>query len=304
MNNSPLFQEEIMACPFKSKLLNNTSNILLDKNYTVHPKNETVPKALQGLFIGNIFNALMRMNDGDYHFSLKTALINTLKNFDKSYIQQKTAQIIEMSHIVIDSPESLTDAIQTWPIMVIAEAIGLEKNDQLIQHIKNFILCLSNPDVYEYIHLGNASAQWLYQNIKNADGILKQKFINHCSQQNIYDPFIINSNLMGLFFQTFDGTGGLIGLKLINSDLLSIKNTRRFLNNQIIILPLNDAKEALPFGLGEHHCPGELWAKTIAQKISEYLTELPNTSQWITHYQWKNSANANVPLFISKGETL
>lgn len=114
---------------------------------------------------------------------------------------------------------------------------------------------------------------------------------------------IINSNLLGFFFQTLDGTSGLIGLTLLESQLLSIKNTRRFLENEMIVVPLQDDEESLPFGIGSHQCPGKLWAKTIVKTIVQYLMELPIQKEWLQNYEWKASMNANVPLFISKGET-
>lgn len=141
-----------MICPFKSDILRNTVNILQDMTYKVRPQNEVVPKLFQGLLIGEIFGTLVRMNDGEHHRILKLAVSQALDHFDEQYIQQQTEQVIQSSKIMIDSPEMLTQAIQTWPIMVIAEQIGLYVDDELLKHVKSFVNCMSNPFLEENIH--------------------------------------------------------------------------------------------------------------------------------------------------------
>jgi len=98
-----------------------------------------------------------------------------------------------------------------------------------------------------------------------------------------------------------DGTSGLIGLTLLELQLLSIKNTRRFLGDEMVVLPLQDDEESLPFGAGAHCCPGTLWAKVITATVIRYLKQLPIQKEWLQNYEWKASMNANVPLFISTG---
>lgn len=291
-----------MICPFNSTALNNTVNILQDSRYKVRPENEAIPKLFQELFIGEIFGVLARMNDGSYHRQLKDIILKTLSNFNEIQYQKQIMKIIKSSKIVIDSPETLTIAIQNWSIMIIAEQIGLPQNDQLISHVKQFVDCMNNQNQAEYISLGNESAIWLYEMIECSNGPLKQAFIKNGLHKEIASPIIINGNLMGFFFQSLDSISGLIGLRLLKSNLSSIKNTRRFLDNQMIVLPLIDKEETLPFGTGEHRCPGEQWAKIIVTTIETYLTQLPIQPQWLNHYQWKESLNACVPLFISSGE--
>ena len=58
--------------------MKDVENILQDDRYRVRPENEQVPKLLQGLFIGDIFAKFARMNDGDDHQCLKSALVKTL----------------------------------------------------------------------------------------------------------------------------------------------------------------------------------------------------------------------------------
>lgn len=292
-----------MICQCKSDILQNTANILQDMTYKVRPQNEDVPKLFQGLFIGEVFGTLVRMNDGEHHHILKLAVSQALDHFDEQYIQQQTEQVIQSSKIMIDSPEMLTQAIQTWPIMVIAEQMGLYVDDELLKHVEIFVNCMSNPFLEENVHNGNESVMWLYQRIQSANGPLKQQLVKQCAKQNITDLLIINSNLLGFFFQTLDGTSGLIGLTLLESKLLAIKNTRRFLENEMVVLPLQDDGESLAFGVGAHCCPGKLWAKVISQTIVQYLTQLPIQKKWLQNYEWKVSMNANVPLFISKGAT-
>lgn len=292
-----------MICPFHSTVLQNTVNILQDTTYKVRPKDEAVPKLFQGLFIGEVFSALVRMNDGEHHYVLKLVLSQALNHFDEEYIQQQTEQVIKDSNMIIDSSEMLMQAIQILPIMVIARQMGMYANNELMKHVKKFVHCMSNPHLEENIQSGNESTIWLYQQVQMANGPLKRPLVTQCTQQNILDTLIINSNLLGFFFQTLDGTSGLIGLTLLESQLLPIKNTRRFLENELIVVPLQDDEESLPFGIGLHQCLGKLWAKTIVKTIVQYLMELPIQKEWLQNYEWKVSMNANVPLFISKGET-
>lgn len=291
-----------MICPFKSDILENTAKILQNDSYSVRSHNEAVPKLFQGLFIGEIFGALVRMNDGKNHHALKRAISLTLNSFTEQDIQQQTEQVIKDARIIIHSPETLTRAMQVWPIMVIAKQIGICADDEVIKHVKQFVNYMSNPNLEKNILSGNESTVWLYQRIEVANSPLKQRLVEQCAKQGITNSLIINSNLLGFFFQTLDGTSGLIGLTLLESKLLAIKNTRRYLGNEMIVLPLQDNEESLPFGTGIHRCPGELWAKTITATVIQYLKQLPFQKAWIDSYSWKESLNANVPLFISKGE--
>ena len=300
--------------------MKDVENILQDDRYRVRPENEQVPKLLQGLFIGDIFAKFARMNDGDDHQCLKSALVKTLMSFDANMIRQSVKRVIEDTQLNVNCAEALSEAICAIPILVMASNIGIKAEEQqLIMHIKAFVMAIVSPQSTEIVKKANESAQWLYAHIDSANGALKVKFVESCHAENINDVQVINANLLGIFFQTMDGMSGLIGQMLIQStispqesieqwqiDVLEksppICNTRRFKNNAMILLPLMDGDHALPFGIGKHCCPGSKWASIIADEMVRFLYGLPVKPEWLMYYCWKASPNALVPEFLTKRE--
>lgn len=294
-------------------------NILEDKQYMVRPQAEKVPQAFKGRLIGRLFEKLVRMNDGDFHEDLKQKIILTLMSFSPDEIQRAVQCVIHDSKLKIDSPETLTDAISTLPILTIANQIGMDIRDhqKLISDVKAFAAAIMNPQDPVLVNAGNQAVMELYALILPAKGPLKDRFITICERDPTFDIEVILFNLLGLFFQALDGASGLIGLMLLrsvsstNASPLSlmewvlqyqapIQNTRRFKVSEGYLLPLQIEGESLPFGSGHHQCPGRLWAKTMALEIVVYLMALPIEKGWLTTYRYKSSPNAKVVEFYQK----
>lgn len=290
--------------------------ILTTLSYTTRPSTEKVPELFQGLLIGSLFDKLVRMNDGTFHDALKRDIIVTLAAFSKAEIQLATKKVISASTIEITSPVALTKVISAWPVLTIANQIGMkiEDNDQFINDISLFTTAILDSNDKNVATLGNQALIRLYQLVLHANGPLKQKFISVSAKNPMIDIEIINLNLLGLFFQTFDGTNRLIGQMLqrsVNTPEGSseswlewvlqynapIQNTRRFDANKVYILPLQITDKSLPFGAGSHECPGKLWAKTMALTIVDYLRSLPIKNNGLMHYRDKKTVNATVVEF-------
>ncbi|UNM96934.1 hypothetical protein MMG00_03520 [Ignatzschineria rhizosphaerae] len=292
--------------------------ILLDSHYQVRPIDQKVPKLLQGLLIGELFAKLVRMNEGEYHRLLKRHMTLTLMAFSQEYMAKITKEVITTTDVRLDSPEALTKAIATWPILVVAKLIGIKVVDPelFLTQITLFSAAIVQPHDQKVVLLGNDALIALYEMLLPAKGPLKQTFMDVCAESSLIDESTVNDNLLGLFFQTLDGTSGLIAAMLkhlLSESSLSskallnwslqhhapIKNTKRFRGKEMLILPLQFKENALPFGSGRHECPGQFWAKTIAITIVEYLRALPIEKCWLLKSRYKTSPNAQVLEFYS-----
>lgn len=300
------------------KTIEEVIEILLNPLLEVRPLGNQVPELFQGLLIGELFSKLIRMNEGDYHRLLKLDIKLALMTFSQADIEKTVREVIISTNLKVESAETLTIAIASYPVLVVAALIGMKIDDSalFLTKVTQLSGAIVEPHNQEVVRQGNRALTTLYEQMIPAKGPLKQKFKAICKDNPFVDEVIINFNLLGLFFQTLDGTSGLIAqmLKrlesaplLTNEALLNwslqhhapIKNTKRFRGKEMLILPLQFKENTLPFGSGRHECPGQFWAKTITITIVEYLRALPIEKCWLLKSRYKTSPNAQVLEFYS-----
>ncbi|AOM39353.1 hypothetical protein [Xenorhabdus hominickii] len=302
-------------------------SIFSDKSFTVRPKSEPVPKEIENSCAGDIFSALVRMRDGCEHERLKVAVMQALNHFTEQEIYQTTLIVAKILYRdkKIHSAESLTTFNYALPICVIGYFLGIPQNkwENLVTNAREFFKCIIYNGDRNNITNSILASKYLYTQLNNSSGILLNKLTKTCLVQGIDDKHIVISNAIGFFFQVSDGTTGLLGKLLIRygkskekngvkflDEILSndppINNTRRFTiengNNPIeklMTLTLKANEGTLPFGYGNHCCPGEIWGKTIALSAFDFLISQPIPDLFISCYQWKNSPNTSVPEFIT-----
>lgn len=310
-----------MNCTKQPNNIEDVMEVLLNPLYGVRPMTYQVPELFHGLLIGKLFAKLVRMNDGDYHHALKREIISTLSAFSREEIVNAVRETIKRTDLNIDSPETLTTAIASLPILTIAQQIGIHDLNakDFFTLVSQFSMAILQPDDRELVGEGNNALMRLYKMIVPARGPLKQEFmkIRELGRKGLgEDEEIVCFNLLGLFFQVLDGTSGLIAQMLQRSFVESkmpyselcgwslqhhapIMHTKRFKDGVVTIVPLQFEASSLPFGAGKHECPGKLWATTMAIEIVDYLRHLPIEKAWLEKSTYKYSPNAKVLMFHS-----
>lgn len=311
----------MQKCPFKKVSISKLKTFLNHPKYSVRPKKVLIPKRIQNTFLGDVFSKLIRMRDDIDRVKVKHALSQSLNRYSYDDIFKITQDIAEQSFSKPVTANLLNSFLATLPIYVLGTLLGYkpEQWQQLANDARNFscsILSL-DPSLSE-ISAQIESAERLYSQIEAQQGELFILFSQYAQQNQINDNSLLISNLMGLFFQVSDGTTGLIGLTLIDAQKRTgqaivelvenvlnktppIKQTKRFIaqNNfdDEIIVPLSAQDGTLPFGYGEHCCPGEHIAKAMTCGAVEFILQQDIKDHYFEHYTWQVSANAQIPHF-------
>lgn len=300
---------------------------LEDSRFAVRPEGAPVPEHLLGTSLEPIFSALVRMNDGPPHLALKSAMSAALAHFDAVEIQRISR---EVSHQLVSgfSPpltgEDVTYFCYGLPVCVIGNMLGFSPTSwrTLTADVLDFVRCIAPGTTAQQLQKGEAATDRLLNAIP-AKSPLKSALGTEFTAHDI-DHNRLNANILGLLFQSCEGTAGLLGQSLMmaragaekRQSLIDkvlhisppIKNTRRFalapitlagitLNKgEMLVLPL---AEGHAFGHGAHACPGESWAKIIADSGLSMLLALAELPSATEHFRWRESQNARVPEFYT-----
>ncbi|QIQ21399.1 cytochrome P450 family protein [Zophobihabitans entericus] len=320
----------VNKCPIHINSHDDVIKALTDEQFYVRPVNQKVPKILEGSLAGNVFASLVRMRDDQLQTKIKLAIINSIDQYDVSLLSQQTFTVAKILTLNLKNTQQLNQFIADVPICVIAGLFQISERHwpELVNYVRSFIDdVILNPQE-ERVQQADLATKYLFHIIKKSEGGLLQNLRLGFKQQGIEDDFLVLSNCIGLFFQTADGTSGLLGQMLIHySDLKSapediltevlsqnppIKFTKRFPNKETkltghaiteedtLLLDLKTEQGSVPFGLGEHQCPGSEWAKAISLAAFNYLRSLPLNSSLFTDYRWKELGNAAIPIFYDK----
>lgn len=234
----------------------------------VRPHTEPVPAALLASPAANVFHHLVRMNDGQRHDALKGALERSLQSIGPDQLARQSAQwagrlISEMQPQ--SNPAHLTDFAFYLPIYVVASLLGISEEDlaQTTRWINDFAHCLAPLSSPEQVEQGKQAASHLLSLLQAlpralATSSLLSTLVQEAQEIEYANEEVIIANAIGLLFQTYEATAGLIGNTLLTlarqpqllaqvlnkRDLLSpvlqevlrydppIQNTRRFVVRQ------------------------------------------------------------------------
>lgn len=303
---------------------------LENPDLAVRPAGLRVPDNLCGTSIEPVFRMLVRMNDGPEHLALKAAITAALRQFDGVEIQRISRDVSGQLIHAFPHPlrgSDLTHFCYALPICVIGTLLGYRQSawKNLVADVLSLVRCIAPGTTVEQRDKGAVATTRLLSMIPENSPLmdsLRAEFAGHdLSQQQL------RANILGLFFQSCEGTAGLIGQSLIlasrsamnASSLMDtilhisppISNTRRFAlrdtyaghsplkSGEMIVLSLEQGNA---FGHGTHACPGEHWAKTIAVSGLSMLLVLSDIHHVTQHYRWRESQNARVPEFYTPEE--
>lgn len=203
-------------------------SILADEAFSVRPENEPVPGFLVGTTAGQIFKKLVRMNDGALHCPLKAAVSVSFEQIDITRVSAESEKWAEkLFEAFYDANDSgwLTRFAFHLPVFTMASLLGISEGclGEIEKLTGAFSRCLAPGAADEEIAKGKAAAELLY---KKFEKISLQSFeeksdlfslINeNLRDAGVQSPETAIANCIGLLFQTYEATAGLIGNSLIN----------------------------------------------------------------------------------------
>jgi cytochrome P450 len=307
--------------------------ILHSSDFGVRPAHEPIPTALLNTPAQPIFGALVRMQDGEQHFKLKAAVLQTLAAFDAARIENAALAVAQELMVSLPDANQITRFNYALPVCVIASLLGIPADEwsELVDDILDFSRCIAPGGSKQQVERGILAGRRLSVHLAECSGPLWLGLQQTCTTQGI-DRQAAMANAIGLMFQACEGTAGLIGQALllmrnhaesaqqlidkVLSETPSIQNTRRFalrdtqvagypiLAGQSVLVLLCTGAESFAFGEGVHRCPGADWARIIAQCGIQHLSALGLDLQLLHNARWRVSQNARVPEFISDRNSL
>jgi len=293
----------------------------------VRPLAEPVPAAIAGGSAGEVFGALVRMNEGERHAVPKLALQRALALAASGQAAQQRARSVAAALLAEGRP------IGAWafeaPVSSIASLLGFADAQlpAVARWMDDFVACLSPLSSAAQIEQAHAASLRLLAAMRELlqaapEGSLAAAVAREAAAAGWQNDHAILANLVGLLSQTYEATAGLLGNSLVAlqqgaaskdaNDLVTevmetdppIVNTRRFAaercavggvtveSGQVILVMLGQANRG--FGHGRHACPGQQLALQIAAGCIEALRSkpLPQLS-----WTYRASVNARIPEF-------
>jgi len=211
------------------------SAVLSHENCKVRPNSEPVPKGLLGSNAGEIFGALMRMNDGPMHCPLKKSILQAA-NPDVVTECRQLSIPMAASFLRGTSPASSVIVVRRMmfelPVCVVSAMLGIPESDwlSLVPEVSAFVSGIAPTATAEQTVVGNCAASVLSRRLGEASGrehhagMLLDAFTKVCTQKGISRNWIA-ANAVGFLFQTYEATAGLLGnsIRILanNPDLVS-----------------------------------------------------------------------------------
>jgi len=293
----------------------------------VRPLAEPVPAAIADGSAGEVFGALVRMNEGDRHAAPKLALQRALAFAASGEVARQRARAVAAALLAAGRP------LGTWafeaPVSTVASLLGFADAQlpAVARWMGDFVACLSPLSSAAQIEQAHAASLRLLAAMRELlqaapDGSVAAAVAQEAAAAGWQNDHAILANLVGLLSQTYEATAGLLGNSLVaiqqgaaseDANALvaqvmetdpPVVNTRRFAAErcevggvtveagQVILVMLGDAKRG--FGHGRHACPGQRLALHIAAGCIEALRgkPLPQLS-----WTYRASVNARIPEF-------
>lgn len=224
------------------------SAALSHEHCKVRPHSEPVPKGLLGSDSGEIFGALMRMNDGSMHCPLKKSIIQAA-NPDVVTECRRLSIPMAAAFLQEASPPSSTFVVRRMmfelPVCVVGALLGIPETGwlSLVPEVSAFVSGIAPTATAEQTVVGNCAAKGLSRRFEEATsqkrrtGTLLDAFAKSCAEKGIGRDSIA-ANAVGFLFQTYEATAGLIGnsIRILanNRDLVSELGRNRSLLRQFI----------------------------------------------------------------------
>jgi cytochrome P450 len=192
----PLYRDDTLGLWVASSASAVTA-VLTSELCRVRPVAEPVPRALLGSRAGDIFGSMIRMNDGDAHADVKPAVAGMLEAVD----DDRATEASRTWARVLSAEHGPSDVAFHLPVYVVAGLIGVpsSRRREVAEWAGDFVWCFSAVATPEQIEDGKAAARQLWDLVRAVRG-----------------PSDIDvANAIGLLFQAYEATAGLIGNTLL-----------------------------------------------------------------------------------------
>lgn len=175
--------------------------VLENRHCHVRPAREPVPAAIAGSSAGDIFGALMRMNEGSAHACPRGIAAPALARIDLPAITVSTHQLA--ATLDVHGGAALTRWIFALPIHAVGSLLGVAPDQlpTLADDVGAFVRCLSPLSSEQQLLDASVAANKLQARIA--------ALAPSCMGQ------LDVANLIGLLSQTHDATAGLIGNSVV-----------------------------------------------------------------------------------------
>ncbi|QBE62962.1 cytochrome P450 [Pseudoduganella lutea] len=302
--------------------------LLAHPDCRVRPMHEPVPAALAGP-AGDLFGALVRMNDGARHAAPKAALQGALAALPEAALTDRTACVAARMAADVRDATTLDAFVRGAPVRTVASLLGFADEDlpRIADLVSRYVACLSPLVSAAGIAAAHEAATALLDALRRREREApRTALLAGVTGAQWPDEHALLANLAGLMTQTFEATAGLLGncivarlrgdanepaalVPAVMARDPAIHNTRRFTASDIRIAGAHvPAGHALllvlagttGFGEGRHACPGQRLARTIVMEALRALDAagpLPRVA-----WRYRPSVNARMPVFIEESE--
>lgn len=225
--NRPLYRDEALGVWVASSAA--TVTAVLNSNLCkVRPAAQPVPAALVGSPAADIFRHLIRMNDGQRHDPMKGAVARALQSISAARIAEEGRRAAKLLAEELE-PQThharLADFAYRMPVYVIGGLLGIprEQLPQTARWINDFARCMTAASTPEQVELGKRAAGPLLdllhtvlsaQEAENSDSLLI-RMVQEAKRANCLDRDVVVANAIGLLWQPYEATSGLIGNTLL-----------------------------------------------------------------------------------------
>ena len=205
--------------------------VLAHPDLRVRPAAEPVPAAIAGGGAGQVFGALVRMNDGERHAAPKLVLQRALAGLDLAAARARAG---ELARAGIAAARGGTrkrpgpGALSAWmfgvPVQTVASLLGFRDAQlpQVAAWMGQFVACLSPLSSAEQIAASHGAALALLDSFKAMlhsseaqPGSLLAGVLAEADAAGWNNANAILANLAGLLSQTYEATAGLVGSGIV-----------------------------------------------------------------------------------------
>ena len=198
--------------------------VLTSDLYRVRPAAEPIPHAIVGSSSGDIFQHLIRMNDGEKHTPMKQAVSATLHTglIDHMNAQSRQCAISLFKSLnLASSSEKIMQFAFHLPVYVVASLLGVpeERLDQTAHWVGDFVRGLAPTSTSAQIEQGHQAADQLRRIMPVLLADPHESRLASLNRESAHidtsNQEAIAANAIGLMMQSYEATAGLIGTALI-----------------------------------------------------------------------------------------
>ena len=205
--------------------------VLAHADLRVRPPAEPVPAAIAGGSAGQVFGALVRMNDGERHAAPKIVLQRALAGLDLAAVHARAGGLASDLAAAAGAGVRRTlgpQALSAWtfavPVQTVASLLGFRDAQlpQVAAWMGGFVACLSPLSSAEQVARAHGAALALLDSFKALlqssappEGSLLAAVLSEADAAGWSNANAILANLVGLLSQTYEATAGMIGNSIV-----------------------------------------------------------------------------------------